>query len=176
MNDIPSMELCRKLMKENMLPNIYGHSVQVMNVAKMITSNLKNSCGLNIELIIAASLLHDISKTKSLTTKEFHDAEGGRFLRALGYGSVAEIVEEHVFLKNFDPEDRLNEKEIVYYADKRVMHEKIVSIKERMEDIILRYGNTPEKIALIRNNTALIQEVEMKINRHSSSDITQLFE
>jgi len=173
--DIPPIEQCRELMKEHMLPNIYEHSVQVMTVAKAVTENLVNCIDLDIRLIITASLLHDIYKTKSLTTKEPHDLAGGRFMRELGFNSVAEIVEEHVILKNYNPADVLCEKEIVYYADKRVMHEKIVSVQERMDDIIQRYGKNSGIIDIIRINTALIFEVEKKINKFSVKDVTALF-
>ena len=173
--DIPSIEQCHELMKGHMLPNIYEHSVQVMRVAEAIVSNLKKGIDVNVQLILAASLLHDISKTESIKTKEPHDLSGGRFMRELGFCSVADIVEEHVILKNFDPSESLLEKEIVYYADKRVMHEKIVSVTERMDDIIERYGKTPEIIELIKKNTGLIFEVEKKINRFSVKEVTALF-
>ncbi len=171
---IPTIEECITLMKKHMLPNIFEHSKQVMNVAKTIIDNLKNEITLNRPLIIAASLLHDITKATSLKTKEPHDITGGQFSRKLGFHKVADIIEEHVVLINFKPEGELLEKEIVYYADKRVMHDKIVTVKERMDDIKLRYGKTPEICEMINYNTALIMKVEKKINNFIVSDIDLL--
>jgi hypothetical protein len=58
----------------------------------------------------------------------------------MGFTSIAEIVEQHVVLQNLNPQGRLEEREIIYYADKMVMHDKIVTIEERVHDLIQRYG------------------------------------
>ncbi len=172
---IPTNEECYSLMKPHMLPNIFEHSKQVMYVANEILENLIDDIILDRQLINAAALLHDITKTKSLKTKEPHDLTGADFLRQLDFSRVADIVENHVYLKSYEPDGKLLEKEIVYYADKRVMHEKIVPVKKRMNDIILRYGKNEEIIGLIKKNTALILEVEKKINRYSLKDLNNLF-
>jgi putative nucleotidyltransferase with HDIG domain len=75
---IPSREECNELMvHHSMRPNIVGHSIQVMNVSLAITDNLKNGVAVNRDLVIAAALLHDITKTRSLITNERHDISGG---------------------------------------------------------------------------------------------------
>lgn len=172
---IPRREECFELMKENMLPNIYEHSIQVMNVAKAIIDNLNDRSIVNEDLIITASLLHDICKTESLETKEPHDIKGAEFARKLGFYSIADIIKEHIILREFNPQGKLLEKEIVYYSDKRVMHEKIVSVEERIEDIIERYGKSDEIIERIKVNTSLILDVEEKINKFSRADVKKLF-
>lgn len=162
-NRIPSLRECQVLMNKYMLPNIIGHSQQVMRVALSIASNLKDNTNININLINAASLLHDITKAISLKTHEPHDVTGGLLLRDMGFNSVAEIVEEHIFLKIFDPDGVLEEKEIVYYADKRVMHTKIVTVEERINDIKIRYGKNQNIIKNINQNKQVILKVEKKI-------------
>jgi uncharacterized protein len=75
---IPSREECDELMaKYSMLPNIVEHSIQVMRPSLAITDNLKASVSVNRDLVMAAALLPDITKTRSLATKERHDASGG---------------------------------------------------------------------------------------------------
>ncbi|PKN69468.1 MAG: metal-dependent phosphohydrolase [Deltaproteobacteria bacterium HGW-Deltaproteobacteria-12] len=161
---IPDRAECEELMaRYSMLPNIVEHSLQVMRVSLAVTDHLQDGVYVNRDLVAAAALLHDITKTRSLTTKERHAASGGVLLRELGFLRVAEIVEQHVIIQNMDLEERLQEMEIVYYADKRVMHDKIVTIDERVHDLIRRYA-TGEQIRdqIIRNKEqALI--VERKI-------------
>lgn len=169
---IPSLDECYALIDEySMLPNIREHSEQVLRVSLVIADNLKGGIAVDRELIAAAALLHDIAKTRSLETKEPHDASGAALLRGMGFASIASIVEQHVIFLDFDPAGRLEEREIVYYADKRVMHEKIVTVQERVADLVARYGTTPEIRALIKENESLVLAVERKINGFMRIDI-----
>ena len=171
-NKTPSIQECYEIISScKMLPNIIKHSEQVMRVALTIYNSIKSGIQLNKELIIAASLLHDIKKTESLSTKEPHDIKGGEFLRKLGYEELAVIIEEHVIIKDFDSYGSLLEKEIVFYADKRVMHDKIVSVEKRITDIIARYGKTRKRINKIMKNKKIILKVENKIKKHLKINI-----
>ena len=88
---------------------------------------------------------------------------GGELLRELGFASVGEIVKQHVILLDFDPKGSLEEREIINYADKRVMHDRIVSLEERVKDLIQRYGTTEEIRKRIRQNESLVIAIEKKI-------------
>jgi len=167
---VPSETECRALIEEHgMLPNIVAHSEAVMRVAAAIVDDLIDPDEVERPLVVAAALLHDITKTRALETKERHDESGGALARSLGMERIAEIIEQHVFLKDFDPEGPLLAKEIVYYADKRVMHDTVVSLDERVEDLVVRYGTTPERVALIRKNLEYARAVEAKIARRMRS-------
>ena len=169
---IPSREECDELMARYcMLPNIIAHSRQVMRVSLAITDNLKKGVSINRNLVMAAALLHDITKTRSLRTREHHDQSGGELLRELGFASVGEIVKQHVILLDFNPQDKLEEREIVNYADKRVMHDRIVSLAQRVEDLIQRYGATEEIRNQIRLNERMICAIEKKIADSMSMDL-----
>ena len=66
-------------------------------------------------------------------------------------------MEEHVILKDHNPDRNRNgiftAREIVYYADKRVRHDEIVNLNERLDYIIEHYGNSNAKLhELIRAN------------------------
>ena len=172
---IPAPQECDELMiRYSMRPNIIEHSRQVMRVALAITDNLKEGVVVNRELVRAAALLHDITKSRSLETREPHDISGGELLRDLGFPSIAEIVEQHVILRNFDPQDGLTEREIIYYADKRVMHDRIVSLQERVEDLIARYGTGEEVKKRILQNGRQALSVEKKIAGLMTIDIETL--
>lgn len=169
---IPTRAECEALMvKYSMLPNIVEHSFQVMRVALAITDNLKDSVSVDRDVVIAGALLHDITKTRSIKTKEKHAVSGGRLLRELGFQRIAEIVEEHIITKNLNLEGMPEEKEIVCYADKRVTHEKIVTIEERIHDLMQRYGETEEIRNQILQNMKQVVAVEQKLNRFMKVDI-----
>jgi len=171
---IPTRLECEELMAEySMLPNIVLHSRQVMRVSLAITDNLKDGLSINRDIVIAAALLHDITKTRSLVTKERHAVSGGALLRELGFGRVAGIVEQHVILRNLNLEGRLEEVEIVYYADKRVMHDKIVSIDERVRDLINRYATVEDIRDQILKNKVYALAVERKIAGFMKMDIRE---
>ena len=172
MDRIPNRAECEELMaRYSMLPNIVEHSLQVMRVSLAVTDNLKDGVSVNRDLVIAAALLHDITKTRSLETKERHAYSGGTLLRELGFPSVAEIVEQHVIIHNLNLEGEIEGKEIVYYADKRVMHDTIVTIEERVNDLIKRYGNQEEIRNQILRNKEQVLAVERKIARFMKIDI-----
>jgi uncharacterized protein len=169
---IPSLKECDELMaKYRMLPNIIAHSRQVMRVALVITDNLKKGLSINRNLIMAATLLHDITKTRSLETREPHDQSGGELLRELGFARIGEIVQQHVILLDFNPQEKLEGREIVNYADKRVMHDRIVSLAERVEDLVQRYGITDKIKDRIRQNASTAYALEKKLADSMTIDL-----
>ncbi len=171
-DNIPSRDECMDLMEQyGMLPNIVDHSRQVMHVSLAIVDHLQNRAGIDREMVLAGALLHDITKTRSLETKERHDASGGVLLRERGYVRIAEIVEQHVVLREFNPHGDLEEREIVFYADKRVMHDKVVTLDERVADLLQRYGKTEEIRRRILENLRSVYAVEDKIARFLNTDI-----
>lgn len=172
---IPTLEECYELMaKYSMLPNIIVHSEQVMRVSLLITDNLKDGMFINKNLVTAASLLHDITKTRALKTREHHDQSGFELLRKLGFASTGEIVGQHVSISNFDPRGKLEEREIVNYADKRVMHDKIVSLEVRVQDLLERYGTTEERKNMIRKHASQALDVEKKIKGFMAVDLDSI--
>lgn len=169
---IPTREECHKLMaRHDMPPHIVEHSTQVMRVSLAIADNLKRGVIIDRDLVIAAALLHDITKTRSLETGEQHDRSGAALLEKMGFSRIAGIVAQHVVFENLHAQGRLEEREILYYADKRVMHDRIVTIEERMEDLIRRYGITDDIKRLILQNKSLVLAVESKIAGFMKTDI-----
>lgn len=142
---IPSEEACRQLMTDmGMLEHIVAHSRQVCRVALCLSDafSLPDS---DRALIQAAALLHDITKTRSFQTQEAHAETGARLLTELDYPEVAQIVRQHVQLENGISSDLPTAAQIVNYADKRVLHDRIVPLRDRMAYILERYGRDPER-------------------------------
>jgi len=124
-----------------MLENIVSHSLEVAKVALFLSVELnKKGQRIDLHLVEAASLLHDLTKTECLKTEEDHAQTGSQLLKGMGYERVGEIVAHHIWLGREGDPSSLSEEEIVNYADKRVMHDRIVSLEERFSDLKDRYG------------------------------------
>ena len=165
---IPSFDKCYKLMRRyGMLENIVSHSVVVAGIAHLMAAAL-NSAGIHVSVAraTAGALLHDIGKTQTLGTDMDHADLGRRICLSHRLDEIADLVGEHIFLKNPDLDGMYTEKEIVYYADKRVNHDRVVSLDERLEYIIEKYGkNDADLQEGITRNFALCAMVEKKLFR-----------
>jgi len=143
---IPTASRCRRMMAEMHMPaHIVAHSRQVARVALRLC-DARNGRGQPLDrlLIQAAGLLHDITKARSFTTGEDHAASAEIYLAEEGFAEVGRIVAQHVKLDAFDPLAPVTAAEIVNYSDKRVLHDRIVPLDERMAYILVRYGeNNP---------------------------------
>ena len=153
-----------------MLDNIRAHSLMVTRVAQVLLEALGNSTRPKAvlppgNLVAAGALLHDIAKTRCLENNCDHARHGRDICLELGYPEVAEVVREHVILTEFSPkrygQDHFLAKELVYYADKRVRHDEIVSLDERLDYILERYGNNdPKRHSLIKENFNKCKQLE----------------
>jgi len=162
---IPTREECLRLMNQyGMLENIIDHSIEVANVALYLSEEL-NKRGQRIDLLLveAASLLHDLTKTESFNTKEDHAWTASRLLKEMGYGEVGEVVAQHIWLSHEVDPLFVSEEEVVNYADKRVMHDRIVSLKERFNDLRERYGSDQKGMDYLGRMEKVIQKIENKI-------------
>lgn len=72
--------------------------------------------------------------------KMLHEEACATFLREHDFKEIAEIVEVHG-LQMPSPDKTKLEQKILFYADKRLMVDKVVSIQERFDDFTKRYGN-----------------------------------
>jgi uncharacterized protein len=142
---VPTEAQCQRLVADmGMLENIVAHSRQVCRVSLLIFDHLRPDA-LNKDLIRAAALLHDITKTRSLETLEDHAETGAKLLIEIGYPEVGRIVGQHVRLDRYFASQSPTEEEIVNYADKRVLHDRIVPLSERMGYILEKYGQGSER-------------------------------
>jgi len=148
-----------------MLSNIREHSIVVADIVRVISSGLVHQgVQISVEKAVAGALLHDIAKTQCLQSGEDHAARGREICLQHHYDEIADLVGEHIWLKEYTLDGSYSEKEIVYYADKRVLHTSIVSLDERMEDIIQRYGrNNPGLTRVVQMNFSISKKIERKL-------------
>jgi len=162
---IPTQEQCFLLMCDmKMMDHIVLHSMQVCRVATFLTEHLNSRQNrLNHDLIRAAALLHDITKTRSFKTEENHALTGGQLLAEQGYPEVGDLVRQHVRLDEYPDPATLGEAQILNYADKRVLHDRIVGLDKRLDYILEKYGKLPEHHERIRWlwDKTLVMEAEI---------------
>jgi uncharacterized protein len=162
---IPTREECLYLMAQcRMLSHIKEHSFTVARVALFLSEELnKKGQRIDLKLVEAASLLHDIAKTECLVSKKDHAETGFQLLAAKGYERVGGVVAHHVRLPRGGDPSRVTETEVVNYADKRVRHDQIVSVEERFADLITRYGTNEKAVEFLQEMREKTSEIERKI-------------
>lgn len=175
---IPTVDQCMSLMGEyRMLDNIRLHSMVVARVAGFLCTGLQPALDVSMERVVAGALLHDIAKTQSLASDGDHAEMGADLCRRHGFDEVADIVGQHVILDNGVPE-RPGEREIVYYADKRVMHENIVGLDKRLTYILERYGRGDSRLCRRIednfNNCRLVEKKLFALLPYSPEDVAGL--
>ncbi|MBW3003120.1 HD domain-containing protein [Candidatus Woesearchaeota archaeon] len=160
---IPSRERCFELLKQWHVPDhVIKHILKVNKVAVYLANKFKEKGNdVDVELIDRASLLHDLLRVcnfkaieddkfgQSITDEDrriwektindyghMHHGDAAYEVLKHEYPEVANLVRKHRYRLILDEKNRprtLNEK-IIYYSDKRVKHDQIVSIQERAED------------------------------------------
>lgn len=163
---IPTEKECHDLMdKYGMLDNIREHSMVVAEMVRTISHGLVSSgVQLSVDKAVAGALLHDIAKTLCLRTGGDHASLGKEICLRHHLDEIADIVAEHIWLESYSLDGVYSEKEIVYYSDKRVLHTSVVSLDERMHDIIDRYGRNDSRLShLVRMNFTICKGIERKL-------------
>jgi molybdenum cofactor cytidylyltransferase len=138
--DIPSPEECMALLTEKFrVPGqIIDHSLMVTRLALALGRHLNRSgYGLNLHLITAAALLHDMARQQP-----DHANVGADILNNLGFPEVSEIVRSHMDITE-SPKGPITEEEIVYLADKFVQADRIVPMENRFTEKLKRHATAP---------------------------------
>lgn len=154
----------KSIIMEHHLPDhIIRHCEKVRKIVQMIGEKyIEKGENLDLENLISAALLHDIFRIADITDESYqnlysdavkydqvtwdsirnrykgktHAQAAYEFFMHKGEEKLALIIKKHYFYAILDPADKpiTLEEKILSYADKRVMHDKIVSLKERFEE------------------------------------------
>lgn len=165
---IPSRQECLAIMnREGMPSHIQKHCFTVARIALYLGGLLnRNGVRLDLRLVESAALLHDIAKAPSLTTGESHGHLGAEMLLKMGFAPLAPIVRDHVYLDAEAVDAPITESVLVNYADKRVQHDRVVSVAERFQDLIERYAMSGEHYAFMVEKLDLYHRLETRIFEH----------
>jgi putative nucleotidyltransferase with HDIG domain len=148
---IPTREECLELMERLAMPaHIRRHSEAVARVALLLARELVGrGAALDLALIESAALLHDVGKARGLETHVDHAKLGAEMLDQLGCAELAPIVRTHAGLDSFERGEPVTPALLVNYADKRVMHDAVVSLAVRFDDLAARYAHGDDARAFL---------------------------
>ena len=139
----PSFDQCLLWWDEWDLPqNVRRHERTVAWGAYILAVMMRNQ-GLDIDPILAhrGGLVHDIDKIETLGVDGQHGKMGADFLDKEGYPVLGEIVRGHIMHTILEPgaEERPWEVKLVYFMDKLVEGDQIVTFEERQAALKKRY-------------------------------------
>jgi uncharacterized protein len=165
---VPNRDECIRLMRRARMPeHIQKHSFLVADVALFLSGHLNShDIRLSMDVVQAGALLHDIAKAQSLATGERHETLGARMLHQAGYLLLSSMVQDHVSMDLIRLHGPITESILVNYADKRVKHDQVVTLKERFADLVQRYSKTKQQQAHLDKKYRIYLELEQKIFRH----------
>jgi putative nucleotidyltransferase with HDIG domain len=145
---LPDEQGCLELLNKYDTPeHIIQHSMKVWKVAGVLADGLmRNRHPLNMALLMASCLLHDIAKYPCIVeAKGWHDKVGEQMLQQEGLPTVGRIVVQHVIIRPAD-DGSVREEHVLNYSDKRVVHDQVVSLHERFEYLARTYGTSPRAL------------------------------
>lgn len=153
---IPDEAACRALWtRYAMFAHIERHSERVAEVAVALARRAVDIGATRhpelVGLALAAGLLHDIAKSYTVQYGGSHAQIGASWvIDSTGNHKVAQAVYHHVEWPWPLPDDLLHPVFLVIYADKRARHDEIVTLDERYEDLLVRYGKSEQSRVAIR--------------------------
>jgi uncharacterized protein len=177
-SEIPDTSTCLALMAKYRMPrHVARHSRTVCAVAMVLTRGLiDQGCLLNVDMVRAGALLHDITKRYSFDNRLDHALTGAKLLKHIGYPQLASVVRQHVRLSVHRQSGVIAEAEVVNYSDKRVVENRITTLAERLSYIRDRYGVTPEALTRIEHYTQVTYRLEEEIFALLPGDPEQLLD
>ncbi len=151
----------KKIYKHFNVPkNIQEHMQVVAKLAEEISQIPKNKKQIkNKQALLTACLLHDVMKLHSKN----HEKDMGDYIEKLGYKEVGDIIRKHKFDTIIKEGFNTIEEKILYYADKRVKHNKIVSLDERIKDGIKRYNIKGKELEKTKTILEQIKKLEKEL-------------
>ena len=129
----PTKDECERLLDEYGTPqHVRGHCREVARTAYTVAKALnEKGFSLDLELIMAAGLLHDIARVE-----EKHEAVGADLMDKLGYEEEGKIIRVHMKYSPFSPIDKVTETDMVCLGDRLVKEDRYVGLDERIEYVV----------------------------------------
>ena len=193
---LPTRKECLALLAEyHVPPHMVNHCRAVAKLAVFLAQRLnENGDTINVQLLERAGLLHDMMRMLDFQQPDYNrfeqtlpDKEKAKWRRLRTkykamthedaayeilkdkYPAIATAIKRHRYMALPDEKDRpvTWEEKLLYYADKRVMHETIVPLRDRLAEGHKRNVFSHGSEAKSKINTAkvdpLIYEMEKEI-------------
>jgi len=162
---------CRVLMeKVGKLPGpLIHHCRRVARVAAALARAVNDSGGaLDVRLVQSAARVHDVARVE-----KNHAAAGARLLHAMGFPAMAALVASHMEMR-LSQDSPLDEAQIVYLADKLVAGTTLVSLKQRFDAKLKKYGQDPKVLEKIDQRQRAALAIQRKVEQTSGQTMGQL--
>jgi CTP:molybdopterin cytidylyltransferase MocA len=164
---------CRVLMKKvSKLPGpLIDHCHRVASVAAALARSVNAGGGtLDINLVQSAARVHDVARME-----KNHAAAGARLLHAMGFPAMAALVASHMDIR-LSRDSPVDEAQIVHLADKLVAGTRLVSLKQRFDAKLKKYGHDPTIAADIHRRRRAALSIQSKVEYLSGRTIGQLLD
>jgi putative nucleotidyltransferase with HDIG domain len=155
---LPSKRECEAILEaQGVAEPIRRHSRAVAAVALALAQRMGN---LDPNLIVAASLLHDIAKGQPA-----HAEAGAALVTKLGYPALAKAIGSHM---NLDFDGGVpDEVAVVFIADKLVREDRLVSLESRFTPAFERYADQPDALRGAQRKYQTARKVLDAIENHA---------
>jgi molybdenum cofactor cytidylyltransferase len=151
-------------------PQVMAHAETVADVAAAIGRALnRTGSSVNVSLIEAAGMLHDIAKGQS-----DHAQKGADLIAAKGFTKVAEVVGQHMDLI-FDPFEGIHAAEVVFLADKMVSGSEIVSLEKRLQGKKEQFAEDAEALKMMSFRMEQAIRIRQSIEKMIGEPFEKLF-
>jgi HD superfamily phosphohydrolase YqeK len=194
--NLPTHKECQAIIKAHHVPqHIVNHSLTAAKLAVFLAQKLKEKgITIDVNLVDKACLLHDIVRICNIKELDFNrfeqpvtaeDKAIWQQLRAKyketpheyaaydilkdKFPVLALTIKKHRYIGILNKKEKPNtwEEKLVYYADMRVMHDKIVPLEERLTEAHKRnalfYGTEAQCKIITAKVDPLIYSLEMEI-------------
>jgi uncharacterized protein len=191
---LPTRKECLAILAEyHVLPHIVSHSQTVAKLAIFLAQRLiEKSEAVDVELLEKAGLLHDMMRVLDFKQPDYYKFEQNlpkeekakwQRLRAkyktmthedaaydvikAQYPAVALMIKRHRYMAMLDEKDRPDtwEEKLLYYADMRVMHDRIVPLKQRLAEGHKRNIHLHGSAAQSKINTAKVDPLIFQMEK-----------
>jgi hypothetical protein len=195
---LPTQDECRALIRQCYVPaHILRHSEAAAKVGVFLAHRLvEQGLEVDVDLVEQACLLHDLFRVCDFPLEDFrwfeqpvteedkarwrqlkndhghrrHEDAADAFLRDR-YPVLAATIRKHRYTALIDPKDcpRSWEEKLVYYADKRAMHETIVPLQKRLDEghqrnaLAMAKAGQPRRLDIEEKVDTLIFQLEAEI-------------
>ncbi len=162
---------CRALMeKVSKLPgSLIHHCHRVACVAgKLARAVNDGGAALDVHLVQSAARVHDVARIE-----KNHAAAGAHLLHAMGFPAMAALVASHMDIR-LCQNSPLDEAQIVFLADKLVAGTTLVSLMQRFDAKLKKYGRDPKVAKVIDQRRRAALMIQGKVEQTSGQTMGQL--
>ncbi len=144
-----------KIYSEFKVPkHIIAHMQKVAYVCEFLASGMiKKGFKIDVKSLLEAASLHDV-----LRLVDCHEKKMARVMRKKGEKKIADLIAKHGFFSIWKL--KTWEEKILYYADKRVDHDKIVNLKKRFEEGKKRNFTSEDDMEFVTKTEKEVEKLE----------------